>query len=89
MEKEALPESHSKPCLAYIIRIPSLGDVEGKKQDNLQRGKENNNRIMGNYCPEYKRKNPRRELVPRGLGDQSSGRSNNGKIKPKSQHAEY
>lgn len=88
MEKETLPELHSKPCLADLIRIPIMGSLEGKKQKNLQRGKEKNSRIMGNDSPEYKRNDPSRELVHRGLGNQSLGRLNNGKTKPKTQNVE-
>lgn len=65
MEKEALPKSHPKPSLIDIPWIPTLGSVEGKKQNNFQRGKEKNSRIMGNDSLEHPRNDFSRELVPR------------------------
>lgn len=41
MEKKELPEPHPQSCLADSIRILTLGSLEGKKQNNIQRGKEN------------------------------------------------
>lgn len=70
MEKEALTKPHFEPHLVDIPWIPTLGGVEGKKQKNFQRGKENKSRIMGNDSPKYQRNNLSKELVPRQLGNQ-------------------
>lgn len=55
MEKKAIPESHLELHLVAIIRFLTLGSMEGKKQKNIQRGKENNSRVMENNRPEHKR----------------------------------
>jgi len=77
MEKKALSKPHSESHLATIIRILTLGGLEGKRKKNLQRGKENSSRIMGKDSPEHKRNDLSQELVHRGLGNQSPGRKNN------------
>lgn len=64
-----------------------MGSLEGKKQNNIQRGKENRSRTMENDSPEHRRNDPSRELVYRGLGNKAPGRTNNGKTKLKAKHA--